>query len=118
MRSSFSQIKIAYRHHQGDDFSGKDFVLGCDFNYGNATKLNFDAEMRLAKIAQLNGQIYLKRRSPVKDIVLKYLGKLNYSRVYYVDNRKDLANTKYGLLLTRKNNPQKPQHRLCRVIEI
>lgn len=85
--------------------------------YGNATELNLDAQMRLGKITQLNAQIYLQRQSPVKDIVLKYLDKLNYNRIYYVDKR-GLSYAKYGLLLTNKNNPQKPQHKLCRLVEI
>lgn len=49
----------------------------------------------------------LQRQSPIKYIVLKYLDKLNYTRIFYVDNKKCLARTEYGLLLTNKNKPQK-----------
>lgn len=86
--------------------------------YGNATKLNLDAQMRLGRIAELNAQIYLQRQSPIKNVVLKYLYKLNYTRIYYVDNKKYLNKAEYGLLLTNKNKPQKPHHKLCRVVKI
>lgn len=85
--------------------------------YGNTTKLNLDAEMRLGKIIELNAQIYLERKSPIKDAVLKYLYKLNYTRICYVDT-KGLAFAEYGLLLTNKDKPIKPLHKLCRVVSI
>ncbi|NJN10818.1 MAG: NADAR family protein [Richelia sp. RM1_1_1] len=85
--------------------------------YGNATKLNLDAEMRLGKIVQLNAQIYLQERSLVKNAVLKYLAKLNYTRICYVDI-KHLNLAKYGLLLTNKDKPRKPRHKLCRIVKI
>lgn len=85
--------------------------------YGNATKLNLDAEMRLGKIVELNAQIYLQRQSSFKDVVLRYLNKLNYTRICYVDI-KDLNDAEYGFLLTKKENPRKPLHKLCRVVYI
>ena len=85
--------------------------------YGDATKLNLDAEMRLGKIVKLNAQIYLQRQSYIKHTVLKYLDKLNYTRIYYVDI-KGLNFAEYGLLLTNKANPRKPRHKLCRVVKI
>lgn len=85
--------------------------------YGNATKLNLDAEMRLGKIVELNAQIYIQRKSSIKDTVLRYLDKLNYTRIYYVDI-KGLNFAEYGLLLTKKEKPRKPRHKLCRVVNI
>ena len=85
--------------------------------YGNATKLNLNAEMRLGKIVHLNAQIYLQRKSPIKDIVLRYLNSIKYTRIYYVDI-KGLSHANYGLLLTNKDKPRKPRHKLCRVVNI
>lgn len=85
--------------------------------YGNATKLNLDAQMRLGRIVYLNAQIYLQRQSSVNNIVLKYLNKLKYTRIDYVDIE-GLNHAKYGLLLNNKDKPRKPLHKLCRVVEI
>ncbi|MGB3649903.1 MAG: NADAR family protein [Rivularia sp. (in: cyanobacteria)] len=85
--------------------------------YGNATKLNLDAQMRLGRIMELNAQIYLQEKSSVKDVVLRYLDRLSYTRICYVDI-KGLNFAEYGLLLTKKENPRKPRHKLCRVVEI
>lgn len=85
--------------------------------YGNATKLNLDAETRLGKIVYLNAQIYLQEKLSVKDAVLKYLDKLNYTRINYVDI-KGLNFAKYGLLLTKKEKPRKPRHKFCRIVSI
>ncbi len=85
--------------------------------YGNATKLNLDAEMRLGRIVYLNAQIYLQEKSSVKYAVSSYLDKLNYTRIYYVDIQ-GLKHAKYGLLLNNKNKPIKPRHELCRVVNI